>query len=397
MGKINKLRVFEAFAGIGCQSIALRNLGINFEVVGIMEVDRYALLGYDAIHNSGEHVNEISKDEMINEVSKRNILYNFTTGKSEIPKNIDDLNKVYKAHIRNKNYGDIRLINPNDLPDFDLFTYSFPCKNISVEGKQDSLEKDSGTASSLMWECLKIIEIKRPKYLLMENVKNILAYNHKPHFDKFCNILESYGYVNHYDILNSLNFGLPSNRERCMMFSVLKEYDKGQNMPKGERTDKKIFDILDNNHNHKFDLKGNEMENFLEMIQLVDGKLRVPNGTKLGYLDMNIPGVFDFNRIKSKTRRGRVKENGVIAGTVTASEPNFVYVELKKGSVYPRKLSSLELWRLLGHSDDDFYKCEDILPERKLRERAGRSIAIPMLEEIFKVYLEDYVNEKDIK
>lgn len=391
---MDKLRVFEAFAGIGCQSIALRNLGINFEVVGIMEVDRYALLGYDIIHNEHKLIEDVNKEQIMYEINEKNICYNFTTGKSEVPKNYSELKTLYDSHIRSKNYGDIRLVNAESLPDFDLFTFSPPCKNISVEGKQDSLEQGSGTASSLLWECCEIIRIKRPKYLLFENVKNILAYNHKPHFDKFCELLESYGYVNHYDILNSLNFGLPSNRERCMMFSTLKEHDKGNKMPQGIRTDKKIFDILDNNHNHRFDLRGKEKENFYELIQVIDGKLRVPNGTKIGYLDMDIPGVFDFNRIKSKTRRGRVKENGTIVGTVTANEPNFVYVDYVDNAIYPRKLSSLELWRLLGHSDDDFYKCEQILPDRKLRERAGRSIAIPMLEEIFKVYLKEYINEE---
>ena len=76
---MNKLRVFEAFSGIGCQRIALRNLGVNFESVGISEVDRYALLGYDAIHNNNEIINKIPKEEMLNEINKRNIAYNFST------------------------------------------------------------------------------------------------------------------------------------------------------------------------------------------------------------------------------------------------------------------------------------------------------------------------------
>ena len=267
-----------------------------------------------------------------------------------------------------------------------MFTFSPPCKNISVEGKQDSLKEGSETQSSLIWECCRIIEAKKPKYLLFENVKNILANKHKPHFDKFCELLESYGYVNHYAILNGLNFGVPQNRERCMMFSVLKEYDKGLELPKGERTNKKIFDIIEED-NHEYDLKGKERNNFLTTITVVDGKLRVPNGTKQGYLDMKLPGVFDFNRPYSTTRRGRVKEDGEIAGTITASEGNDLYVQYKDNAIYPRRLTSLELWRLMGHSDEDYYKCKNIMSDRYLRERAGRSIVIPMLEEIFKTYL----------
>ena len=157
---MNKLRVFEAFAGIGCQRIALRNLGVNFESVGISEVDRYALLGYDAIHNNNEIINKIPKEEMLNEINKRNIAYNFSTYRSEIPKDLYNLTNLYNAHIRSKNYGDIRKINVNELPDFDLFTFSPACKNISVEGKQDSLEEGSGTQSSLIWECCEIISLQ---------------------------------------------------------------------------------------------------------------------------------------------------------------------------------------------------------------------------------------------
>ena len=157
------LKVFEAFAGIGCQSIALQNLGIDFEVVGISEVDRYALLAYDAIHNESYDIEIPSKEEMLEEFNKRHIAYNFSTNKSEIPKNINDITKLYRAHIRNKNFGDIRLIDPKELPEIDLFTYSYPCKNISVAGNMKGLDKDSGTQSSLVWECFKIIAHCRPK------------------------------------------------------------------------------------------------------------------------------------------------------------------------------------------------------------------------------------------
>ena len=160
-----KLKVFEAFAGIGSQSMALRNLGIDYEVVGISEVDRWALLGYDAIHNEMYDIELPSKEEMLKEFYDKHIAYNFSTNKSEIPKRIEDIEKLYKAHIKNKNYGDIRLINVEDLPQMDLFTYSYPCKNISVAGQQAGLEEGSNTQSSLVWECLKIIEYCKPKYL----------------------------------------------------------------------------------------------------------------------------------------------------------------------------------------------------------------------------------------
>ena len=140
-----KIKVFEAFAGVGSQAMALRNIGLDFEVVGISEVDRYGLIAYDAIHNNNEEVELKSKEEMLEEITKRNIAYNFSTGKSEIPKKEEEIRKLYEAHIRSKNYGDITKIDPTELPNFDLFTYSFPCKNISIAGGQAGLAEGSGT------------------------------------------------------------------------------------------------------------------------------------------------------------------------------------------------------------------------------------------------------------
>ncbi|OHX27741.1 hypothetical protein BKX95_03785 [Streptococcus iniae] len=136
------LKVFEAFAGIGTQRMALRNLGIPHEVVAIAEIDKFAIKSYEAIHGT---VN---------------------------------------------NLGDISKINPDIIPDHDLFTYSFPCQDISVAGKQAGLDIDSGTRSGLLWECQKVIAAKKPKYLLMENVKNLVGKKHKLNFDKWLDWLD---------------------------------------------------------------------------------------------------------------------------------------------------------------------------------------------------------------
>ena len=113
------LRVFEAFAGVGSQRMALQNIGIEHEVVAISEIDNFAIASYEAIHG-----------------------------------------KV-------NNLGDISKLEEKDIPDHDLFTYSFPCQDISLAGKQGGFEKGSGTRSSLLWECNRVIESKKPKYLLL--------------------------------------------------------------------------------------------------------------------------------------------------------------------------------------------------------------------------------------
>ena len=148
------IKVFESFAGVGTQRMALRNLGIEHAVVGISEIDKFALKSYMAIH--GE----------------------------------------------TKNFGDITKIKTEELSDFNLFTYSFPCQDISVAGKQEGLDEESGTRSSLLWECERIIKDKRPNYLLMENVKNLVGKRHKKNFDKWLEILEGYGYTNYWQVVD---------------------------------------------------------------------------------------------------------------------------------------------------------------------------------------------------
>ena len=246
------LRVFEAFAGVGSQRMALRNIGIDFEVVGISDVDRYALLAYDAIHHNGEYVEEKTKEEMLEDFRKRNIAYNFSTGKSELPKRYEDIKKLYEAHVRSKNFGDIRTIDVNELPEIDLFTYSFPCKNISVAGKQDGFEVKSDTQSSLVWECRKIIEKAKPKYLLLENVKNIIGKNFKGIFDTWLSYLESLGYTNYYQVLNAKDFGLAQNRERVMMVSILGDHKPYKFTTSLNDTSSTIDSVLEDNIDEKY-------------------------------------------------------------------------------------------------------------------------------------------------
>ena len=195
------LRVFEAFAGYGSQSIALRNLGIEYEVVAISEIDKYAIKAYEAIHG---------------------------------PTN---------------NLGDICKINPSDIPNHDLFTYSFPCQDLSVAGKQAGLGK--GTRSGLLYECEKIIEAKKPKYLLLENVKNLVGKKFKPQFDEWLDYLESLGYTNYWKVLNAKDYGVPQNRERVFVVSILgdrKPYKFADKIP----LDKCIADILEDEVDEKY-------------------------------------------------------------------------------------------------------------------------------------------------
>lgn len=203
-----KIRVFEAFAGYGSQSLALERLKRHFpefdyEVVGISEIDRYAVTAYKALHGN-------------------------------VP-----------------NHGDISKIDWNKVPDFDLFTYSFPCTNLSNAGKQDGCEEGSGTASSLLWECRKAIVAKRPRYLLMENVKAFVSLKFLPYFLKWQNELVSYGYSNFARVLNAKDFGVPQNRERIFMVSIL-DRQATYHFPEPFPLDRRIKDILEEDVDERY-------------------------------------------------------------------------------------------------------------------------------------------------
>lgn len=122
------------------------------------------------------------------------------------------------------NLGDICNINPNDVPDCDCLTYSFPCQDISNAGKQKGFEQGSGSRSSLLWECEKIIKAKRPKYLLMENVKALVQKKFMPEFQRWIDTLKELGYDNYWKVLNAKDYGVAQNRERVFMVSILGEH-----------------------------------------------------------------------------------------------------------------------------------------------------------------------------
>ena len=198
-----KIKVFEAFSGIGTQRMALRNLGIEHEVVAIAEIDKYDLKSYEAIHGNCPYLGDISK------------------------------------------------IDPNTIPDHDLFTYSFPCQDISVAGKQKGLDMDSGTRSGLLWECQKVIDAKKPKYLLMENVKNLVGKKHKHNFDKWLEWLEEQGYSNYWKVLNSKDYGIPQNRERVFCVSILGKHEP-YIFPEKKELTIRLKDILEDEVNERY-------------------------------------------------------------------------------------------------------------------------------------------------
>ena len=310
-----KIRVFEAFAGVGSQRMALRNLGIEHEVVGIAEIDKYALASYKAIHG-------------------------------DCP-----------------NFGDISKIEPHILPDMDLFTYSFPCQDLSVAGKQAGLGEN--TRSGLLYECEKVIEAKRPKYLLLENVKNLVGKKFKPEFDKWLEYLEGLGYKNYWDVLNAKNYSVPQNRERVFVVSILGNV--GYKFPEQQELTKRIKDILE---------------------PVVDGKFYLSESVQARFKqtkeDNGINTVIGTTKPEFRTigQRDDVYSINNTMGALVATD----YKQPKQilDNYRVRKLTPLECWRLMGFSDDDFYKAQKVCSNTQLFKLAGNSIVVPVLEGIFK-------------
>lgn len=139
-----------------------------------------------------------------------------------------------EIHGTNFDACDIKEISANDLNICDtdkyryLLTYSFPCQDLSTAGKQSGMTENSGTRSSLLWEVKRLLSecANLPQYLLMENVSQVLGAKNINDFQKWCGFLNSLGYTNYCQCLNAKDYGIPQNRNRCFMISILNTENK---------------------------------------------------------------------------------------------------------------------------------------------------------------------------
>lgn len=203
--KQHPLRVFTAFSGIDFQCQALDRLvkkhaPFDYTLVGWSEIDKYA-------------------------IQMHNILY---------------------PQYKDENYGDIQKVDWASVPDFDLLTWSSPCQDWSLAGLQMGGAEGSGTRSSLIWCIKEAIRIKRPKYIILENVKNLVGKKFRPYFDHWLELLESYGYQNFWKVINAADCGVPQSRERVFCVSILKQDgDPTFEFPKPIPLTESLFDRLD--------------------------------------------------------------------------------------------------------------------------------------------------------
>lgn len=389
------IKVFEAFAGIGTQRMALKRQKIPHEVVAISEVDEYAILSYHAIHTSEIEIEEVSEEEMHRYMEEKNIPLDIKGNRKKLRGK--RLKNLYKASVASENLGDISKINPETLPKFDFFTYSFPCISISAIGKKDGLAKGSGTKSSLLWDCEKIIETTKPKYLLMENVKPLVQPKNKPHFDKWMKYLEELGYTSFWKILNASDYNIPQNRERVFVVSILdckEEYKFPDTKPLTKTLDSLLEpDIealyymdklrLDKAVYEKMKFKNRETEETKTLLN------KTKEEQKEIYKAQNLNNYKFLGTINStETGKFMKKPFPEISKTLRASTPDTALVyESKEDNIAPyiiRRFTPREYWRLMGIVDEDFDKASQVVTNTQLYRQAGNAIVVDVLEGVFK-------------
>lgn len=226
------IRVFDAFAGIGSLHQSLKELGVPVRITNISETDVDAIISYAGIHIKDFIDLDFqypSETEMRKWLMMKNIGWDFSKQKSCIPRlKKDKLNKVYKASVLLNNLGDISQINYNTMDDFDLMNFSFCCQDISNAGQQKGLKNEDGTPtrSGLVVYGLKAIRSKKPKFIMIENVKGLIQRKFINDFYDIIKELEDIGYKCYYPTkedkkkrqvptcLNAKDYGIPQNRER---------------------------------------------------------------------------------------------------------------------------------------------------------------------------------------
>lgn len=378
---MNKLRVIELFSGIGACSKALERLNIPHEIVDSVEIDKYAVKSFNAVHGT-----------------------NFE------PQDIKEWNKDIEA---------------------DLIMHGSPCQDFSVAGKGAGGDKDSGTRSSLMYETLRIVEKLKPKYVIWENVKNLLSKKHIHNFNAYLEAMERLGYKNFYKVLNAKDYGIPQNRERVFTCSFLDntvEYEFPEPMP----LEKKLKDMLDKEVEEKYYISSAMMDYFMGVNQKPS---KFPRRERflanINRKDQDRANSITTNPGNRPTdnfivaSRGRYGEDGTIeqhleprndgtTNTLTSvQKDNYVVEDFYKsrparlyGETAPtlrsdrvglkvvsdfriRKLTPKECWRLMGFDDSDFEKAEKVNSNTQLYKQAGNSIVVNVLEGILKNLLEN--------
>jgi DNA-cytosine methyltransferase len=324
----NKLKVVSLFSGYGTQELALKYIGVDYENVANCDNFKQANECYDVLHTT-------------------------THG----------------------NLGDIRMINENTFPECDLLTYSFPCQDISISGVQKGIKE--GTRSGLLFEVERLLSVNRPKFLLMENVKNLISKNHIDNFQKHIYFLRGLGYSSFWRVLNGADFGCPQNRERVFMMSVLNSSI--------EEVKEKMMNV-DNHKKDRVPMKPFIEQDFNQsLIVECDYTLHQPKQNSICKL------IARRNDVSYDQARRIYSIDGCSPCLTTSGSPQIM---TEDGRV--RNITAREGYRFMGVREQDI----NLLLTTSLSNTAhvalaGNSICVPVMEAIFSEFFSDYTQEKE--
>jgi len=321
MGK--QLKVISLFSGYGTQELALEYAGINYLNVANCDILKYANEAYDSLHTT--------------EVG---------------------------------NLGDVSKVDETTFPACDLLTYSFPCQDISLAGVQRGIKK--GTRSGLLFEVERIVEHNKPKYLLMENVKNLVSKNHLKDLNVYIDKLNSLGYGSRWMVLNGADFGCPQNRERVFMFSVLNESSSD--------VSDKMMGV------HTLKQSRVPMRPFIE--QNVDPNLFINPPYEINTPKLNSVCKLAARRSDLKYDQARriYSIDGCSPCLTTSGSPQIILDDKKI-----RTLTAREGYRFMGVQDKDIDKLlTTSLTTKQHIALAGNSICVPVMQAIFEQFFQDY-------
>lgn len=353
------VRLIELFAGIGSQAKALELLGVDFEHWKVCEFDDYAMKSYNAVHNT-----------------------NFNT-----------------SDIQNLTASDLE-IKDKDKYEY-IMTYSYPCTDISIAGKKEGMERNSGTRSSLLWEVERLLKEcdNKPQILLMENVRECHNGKNAPLFFEWTSFLRSIGYKNFYTDMDAKNYGIPQTRKRCFMLSILDE-NAYYEFPQACGLSYSVKEFLEDKVDKKYYVKEEtalslikKMEKECPSATIIDDTYGFDNSEVRYFPDVcptlraakaNLKCIVamrgrnsdSLNQTPGASTEQRLEKNKTnCCNTITTVQKDNLIFENKQ----LRNLTPKEVWRLFGFEDKDVEKASEFVPDTQLYKQGGNCIVVNCL------------------
>lgn len=404
-----RYRVIELFSGIGSQAKALENIGVDFEILNTCEWNVHASVAYSLIHKRRK---KHKKEEPDKKTLAETLLQKGVSidGKNLLTENgvnsiLPEAMQIIEWAIEDSgNMVDVSKVKGNDLPDeIDIMTYSFPCQDLSnvgaLHGYKKGIDRNAGSRSGLLWEVERIL-LERydsdsflPRFLLMENVPALNSTRHRHNFEEWQQRLKMLGYYNKIYLLNAKDFGLPQNRERLLMISILTYGDNDIE----EELDRYFaeHDLSDDNYIKNLKIRKKNLRNLLKTDYSNEKYKREaiecqPNDT------VSRQKIWDEN-LQITDHKGNVIVDYVATLTTKQDRhPNSgnLIVPFDNGKAKFRYLTPRECFLLMGFDESDFDRLLDnncyikknsrMFTRDNLIKMAGNSIAVNVLEAVFK-------------